>query len=351
MTTEILPAATPASPLPSSSSVRVLCRRASGETSLEWPPDRIAEALADPTATVWVDILETESNFQWVERLFRETFGFHPLAIEDALSETHLPKVDDWGSYLYTVYHSVEYNPSTTEISLHELDIFLGSNFLVTFHCRPLQLLDRLRSTFERDHGQRLARGADHALYFLFDSGSDDYMRVIEQLDERIEDCQDEAIGSPKRRTLLKILDTKRACLQLYRILAPQREVFNRLARDRYGPIDAEDRVYFRDVYDHMVRLHDILESLRDLIGGALDTYLSAVSNRTNDVMKTLTIVNVLFLPMNFLVGFFGMNFFGDNIDLGDVGLPHRFIFGLVCASLLTAPWGLWAFGKWRKWF
>jgi magnesium transporter len=333
------------------SSVRVVVRRANGETDCDWPADRIAEALADPTATVWVDIVESEKDLAWVEKLFRETFHFHPLAIEDALSETHSPKVDDWGGYLYTVYHTVDYDPATGTIALHELDIFLGPNYLVTFHAGRIALIDKLRTMFERDGGERLSHGADHALYFLFDAGSDDYMKVIDQLDERIDDCQDEAIGRPRRKTLQRILETKRACLRVHRILAPQREVFNRLARDKFGPIDAEDRVYFRDVYDHLVRLHDILDSMRDLANGALDTYMSAVSNRTNDVMKTLTIVNVLFLPMNFLAGFFGMNFFGANIDLGDIGLPHRFIFGLVCISFLSAPWGLWAFGKWRRWF
>src|SRR5205823_144576 len=108
----------------------------------------------------------------------------------------------------------------------------------------------------------------------------------------------------------------KRSAMRLHRIIAPQREAFNRLARDLYSQIDAKDRVYFRDVYDHLVRLHDITEGLRDLIAGALDTYLSSTANRTNDVMKTLTIVSVLFLPLNYLVGFFGMNFFGDNIAL-----------------------------------
>lgn len=333
------------------STMRIVYRNSAGETFFDWPPDQIHDALADAQGTLWVDIVNADERSEWVEALFGNVFGFHPLAIEDALKETHLPKVDDWGDYLYTVYHTVDYDPQTSEIALYELDIFLGKNYLVTYHGQPMALIDRLRTLFERDQGQRLARGPDHALYFLFDMGAEDYMTVIEKLDDRLEQCQDEVLASPKRRTMGHILDAKRAVLRLYRILAPQREVFNRLARDKYGPIDAEDRVYFRDVYDHMVRLHDILESLRDLIGGTLDTYLSAVSNRTNDVMKTLTIVNVLFLPMNFLVGFFGMNFFGSNIDLGDVGIPHRSIFVMLCASLLTAPWGLWAFGKWRKWF
>ncbi len=130
----------------------------------------------------------------------------------------------------------------------------------------------------------------------------------------------------------------------------PQREVANRLARDSYPQIDDQDRVYFRDVYDHLVRLHDISESLRDLVGGAIDTYLSVVSNRTNDIMKALTIVTVLFMPLTFLVGFFGMNFFGGNIELSGT-LPGRILFWGNNLLMLITPFGIW-YWAWRHgWF
>jgi magnesium transporter len=340
------------SPLPvPTSPLRILYYSGEGKLDVDWPFERIGEALADLEGTTWVDILETNGDLRRVETLFRDVFRFHPLAIEDALAETHLPKVDDWGEYIYTVYHSIDGDAQGSEISLNEIDIFLGRNYLVTYHTRPHALLARLRENARRDPAHRLAHGPDRFLYELFDSGADDFMHAIEQLDSRIELCQDSALNNPSRATLTKILTTKRACLRLHRILTPQREVFNRMARDAYGPIDSKDRVYFRDVYDHMVRLHDVLESMRDQLGGALDTYLTAVSNRTNQVMKTLTIVNVLFLPMNFLTGFWGMNFFGDNIHLNDLQFPHRLIFFLVCTAFLVAPWILWLFGRWQKWF
>src|SRR5262249_58982196 len=127
------------------------------------------------------------------------------------------------------------------------------------------------------------------------------------------------------------------AALRLHRTLIPQREVLNKLARDPYDQIDAQDRVYFRDVYDHIVRLHDISETLRDLISGALDTYLSAISNRTNEIMKTLTVVSVMFLPMSFLASFFGMNFFGASLSF-ESPLPRAFLFWTTCLiMILTA--------------
>src|SRR5206468_5257144 len=135
----------------------------------------------------------------------------------------------------------------------------------------------------------------------------------------------------------------KRSALRLNRTLAPEREVINRLARDDYDPIPPEHRVYFRDIYDHLVRVHDITESLRDLISGALDTYLSAISNRTNDIMKALTVVTVMFLPMSFLSGFFGMNFFGENLNF-HTPLPKMFLFVSTCLFMFVgfvAPWVL----------
>ena len=239
------------------------------------------------------------------------------------MQETHIPKLDDWGRYIYLVLHSIAFDPETDHLRLHELDVFLSTNYLVTYHNEPMATIDGLTRLLERDSGDRLARGPDHLLYHLFDAGSADYLAAIEHLDEAIDAAQEEVFHDPSPQTLQTIFRVKRAALKIHRIIAPQREVVNRLARDEYPQIDAADRVYFRDVYDHLVRLHDITETLRDLISGALDTYLSAISNRTNEVMKILTIVTVMFLPMSFLAGFFGMNFFGETLAFVTPALPQ----------------------------
>jgi magnesium transporter len=331
--------------------IRVVYRPASGAVQLDWPVGRIAEALADPGGVLWVDVYDREGSVSEVESLFREVFRFHPLAVDDALNESNSPKLDDWGEYLTTVFHVIDFNPDTDEVVVHELDAFLGRNYLVTYHGEPLASLDFLRSLVERDGGQRLEVGADHLLYLLLDAGVADYLPAFEHLDEAIDAAQDEVLDGPSTRTLHKIMQVKRSALRLHRILIPQREVLNRLARDEYRQIDPKDRVYFRDVYDHLVRLHDISETLRDLISGALDTYLSALSNRTNEVMKTLTLVTVLFLPLNFVVGFFGMNFFGDNIHLNELHFSHTLMFAVICASMLAAPWAMWIWARMRGWF
>jgi magnesium transporter len=244
----------------------------------------------------------------------------------------------------------VEFRADDQEVLQHELDFFLGANYLVTYHFEPIGVLTQLHRNLEREDCRPFEQGADHLLYLALDLLVADYLPVIESLDEAIDAAQDEVFSSPTPATLHKIFRVKRAALRLHRTLIPQREVLNRLARDPYEQIDAHDRVYFRDVYDHTVRLHDISETLRDLISGALDTYLSAISNRTNDVMKTLTLVTVMFMPVSFIAGFFGMNFFGENIVM-KTPLPGGLLFWMTCVVMLvtTLIMALWARG--RGWF
>ncbi len=330
---------------------RLVYRESAGALHLDWPLSRLSEALADTEGTLWLDIENRQSEMAEVDLLFRDTFGFHPLAIDDALQESNVPKVDDWEQYLYVVFQAVSFVPEGLSLELHELDAFLGMNYLVTYHTEPMKLVDAVRVLIERDGGSRLKLGADHILYYLLDHAVADYMPAIEHLDELIDQAQEEVLENPTPRTLQRILGVKRASLQLHRVLLPQREVLNRLARDDYDQVDERDQVYFRDIYDHLVRLHDVLETLRDLIGGALDTYLSAISNRTNEVMKALTIVTVLFLPLNFMVGFFGMNFFGDNIHLNGLKVSHAWTFAAIVAAMVCGSWGMWIWARWRGWF
>jgi magnesium transporter len=329
--------------------IRIMHRSASGAIDMDWPLDRIAEVLPDTEATLWVDIERPELDLPAVDHLFRHVFHFHPLAIEDALRETHVSKLDDWGHYLYLVFHGLDFDEETDDLCLHELDIFLGRNYLVTCHSAPMPPVESLRRQVERDP-ERAAKGPDHLLYHILDMGVADYLSAIEHLDEAIDAAQDEVFASPSPQTLQTIFRVKRSAVKVHRVIAPQREVMNRLARDAYAQIDAPDRVYFRDVYDHLVRLHDISESLRDLVSGALDTYLSAIANRTNEIMKALTLVTVMFLPMSFLAGFFGMNFFGENLVLPS-GLPRVTMFWLNLVAMAATPVVLWVWSKKRGWF
>jgi len=337
--------------VPQAFRVRVIYRDSAGRIHLDYSVDRIKEAVGDAGGTVWVDIEDPGSKDNVsAERLLKDVFGFHPLAIEDALKETHVPRVDDWDSYLYLVFHSIDFDPKTDHIRLHELDIFLGTNYLVTYHTEALTFLEQDRRNIERDASNQLCRGPDFLLYYFLDTAVAEYLPAIEHLDDAIDDAQEEVFDRPTPKTLQAIFRVKRSAMRLHRVLAPEREMLNRLARDTYRPIDQEHRVYFRDVYDHTVRVLDLTESLRDLISGALDTYLSAVSNRTNDIMKMLTLVTVMFLPMSFLSGFFGMNFFGETLSF-QTAMPKATMFTVTCLIMVTSFWAPWVWAWRRGWF
>jgi magnesium transporter len=293
--------------------IRILCRTVQGTAMTELPLDQLANALLAKRNVIWVDLSGDDTTTY--QPLLTNTFGFHLLAVEDALVETHLPKIDDWDEYLYLVLYGVDFDRPQLEVDSHEVDIFLGPNYLVTYHTEPVNAIERLRTNYQRD-ARRLQRGADFLLFELADAVVADFMPCLDALDETANDLEDEVFSNPTRETLPRIFTLKRAAIHLRRILSPQREVLNRLARDEYRVVDAKERIYFRGVYDHLVRLHDINEGLRDLIGGALDIYLSATSNRLNEVMRVLTMVTVLGLPLTFLTGFFGMNFFGGTYEL-----------------------------------
>jgi len=326
-------------------------RDGTGVFHADWPRARIEEAIKDQGGLLWVDIQgpEEHTNPQLQDWLC-QLFHFHPLAVEDALREAHIPKVDDWGDYLYIVFHVARIVPETEALELQELDIFLGRNYLITYHTAPLPILDQDRQSIERDPRDRLRLGPDHLLFRFLELAIDQSLAAIEVLDEQVDDIQNAVIENATPKNLKRIFRIKRSAIQLHRILSPQREVLNRLARDPFGVVQPKHRVYFRDLYDHVVRIHDISESLRDLISGTLETYLSVVSNRTNDIMKTLTIVTVMFMPMSFLVGFFGMNFFGESLAFNRP-FPKALLFWGSCAIMAISPCFIWIYARRKKWF
>ena len=185
-------------------------------------------------------------------------------------------------------------------------------------------------------------------MYRLADEMVADYMPAIEQLDDIIDRIEDQIFDAPTPLLLERLFTLRRALLRLRRVLAPQREVLNKLARGDFEVIEVEHRVFFRDVYDHLVRLYDVVEGLRDLVSSALDTYLSVVNNRMNDVMKTLTIITTLFMPLSFLSGFFGMNFFQPAAPLN--AWTGRLAFGLTLATMVILPVGMYLWMRRRAW-
>ena len=319
--------------------------------SIYFSPDKSFQL--DLEAGTFPELAQTPGGLLWVDfsaepaetcEPILQSFGFHPLAIDDALQETHSPKIDDWGDYIYLVINYMHLNGANrhnwrTEVD--ELDIFLGLNLVVTHHDHPLAAIDSVMAACQRDP-RYLHEGADHLLYKIIDMVVGEYMPIVEQIDGAVDSIEDQVFDRPTPRTLEEIFSLKRVLLSMRRILLPQREVLNKLARDDYRVVDRKDRIFFRDIYDHMVRLHDLNETMRDLVSGALDTYLSVINNRLNEVMKTLTVITTLFMPLTFVTGFFGMNFFAAHPPYERWTSPLFFYGTILLMTLTPAIMFLW---------
>jgi magnesium transporter len=328
--------------------IRSLYRSRDGQVKADLTSAEMHTALQDAEGLLWLDLAAEPKEL--CEPILRETFGFHPLAVDDALEEAHAPKVDDWGSYLCIVLHAVAFDPgrrSEEPLSTLELDLFLGNNYLVTYRSQPIAAVDRVWLACGRDD-RHLHRDSAHLLYLLADELVADYMPVVDAIDGSIDQIEDQVFRNPRATVLEQIFTLRRGLLRLRRIISPQREVLNKLARGDLPAIDSGSRIFFRDVYDHLVRLYDITEGLRELVGSALDTYLSVVSNRMNDVMKTLTVITTLFMPVSFLAGFFGMNFFQPVASME--AWTSRPAFVLMLAAILLVPAGMVLWMRKRAW-
>ena len=287
--------------------IRILYRTADGQLRTDLTLEELPSAFADTKGLLWVDF---EGELPEVcQPLLTDIFGFHPLAVDDALVETHVPKVDDWGTYLYVALHAVHIDlKNGTPLNTHELDFFLGEHYLVSHHDEPVAAVSRVWDRCQRDE-RHVESDADHLTYLIADELAAGYMHVFEEMDDALDRLEDEIFEGARRGTMERIFVLKRAILNLRRVLAPQREVLNRLARDDYAVIDPRDRVYFRDVYDHMVRIDNTLDALRETIGAVRDAHLAMVNNRLSDIMRTLTGVATIMLPLTLVTGVFGMNF------------------------------------------
>ena len=317
-----------------------------GTTQTDLSFEEIKAAFQKKQGVLWVDMIETPYGES--EQILLELFGFHPLAVSDALDEIHVPRVDDWGDYLYLVLHNIRFDPLGKELlQTDELDVFLGKNLLVTYQNINIPIVARVRNNLERD-SRFLQRGADHLFYKLADDMIGETLPVVDQMEDEIDLIEDMLFKSSNQELIERIFTLKRSLLHLRRILMPQREVFNKLARGDDHVIDSQERVFFRDIYDHLVRLFDISESLRDLIGGVLETYLSVINNRMNEVMKTLTIITTLFMPISFLTGFFGMNFFAA--DPPFLAWTNKPMLILVLCIFVLLPVGMFFWMRSRKW-
>lgn len=317
--------------------------RRAGDAWVDTSASEAAAALQDRGGLLWVDIAADERSEG--EPLLRDVFGFHHLTIDDCYN-AHIdpPKVDDYGDYLFIIIHAVGYDAEAQKLSTTELDLYIGPNYVVSLHQEPVRATDEVRRRLE-NHAPLMTKGADFLAHALFDVVVDDLHPVVETIDDEVAAIEERVIAHPERETLERVLVVKRNAQRLKRSILPQRDVANRFARGEYRHLISEPAlVYFRDIYDHTVRVEEMIDSVRDLADNALNTYLSSINNRINEVMKTLAIVTAVFLPLTLIAGIYGTNF--ENVP--EYGWHYGFALMIVGMLVLTAGFVAWF--RWRHW-
>jgi magnesium transporter len=253
---------------------------------------------------VWVDLqCPTEDE----ARLLSEPFRFHELAIEDALKEIQTPKVESYGDYLYLILHGIDFSAAQHCFATHEVDIFLGEQFLVTVHDDFSRSVAHMLDVCPRN-AFVLAEGTVALMHRVVDAMVDNYRPEVEKLEARLDEIEERVFNRPSPNDVREILGLKRDVASLRRVVMPQRDVVGRLARREFPIISEAVSYRFRDVHDHLVRLADEATLFHDRITSLLDAHLSFTSNRLNVVMKTLTVLSTVFLPLTVLTGVYGMN-------------------------------------------
>lgn len=302
----------------------------SGDLLSDVPRDALPGYVQDSRCVVWLDLENPPA--EEVDSL-GPLLGIMHLTLEDVTKQGQRAKIESYDHYLYMVIHGIKLGEAEQRISLPELDLLLGSNYLVSVHYEPMENVLQHRQIAEMT-ASTMGRGADFLLYALVDSLVDSYFPVLDALDDLIDQLEDDVIGRASDDVLARLFALKRDVVVLRKVISPQIEVFNQLSSRTYDLIQEQHIVYFRDVHDHLIRAFEVIDSYRDLMTGLLDAYLSTVSNRLNSVMKRLTIIATIFMPITFITGVFGMNFASAPQALWDNG--SFFWYSLAGMAIIT---------------
>ncbi len=264
-------------------------------------------AYVETPSVTWINV-DGIHDAALVEKLCTR-YGLHPLAVEDILSVGQRPKMEDFGELAFFVANMLTYDETRAETQSEQVSIVLGRNFVLSFQERPGDVFDPLRERLRKSKGRVRKAGADYLAYSLLDAIVDGYFSVLEGVGERIETLEEDLVREATSETLRAIHGLKRQAIMIRRSVWPLREVLSGLLKGGSVLVREETGVYIRDVYDHTIEIIETIESLRDLLSGMVDMYLSSVSNRMNAVMKVLTIIATIFIPLTFIAGIYGMNF------------------------------------------
>lgn len=260
-----------------------------------------------PSLTSWLDVIGLQ-NVEIIKKIGRE-FNLHPLVLEDIANTGQRPKLEDYNYYLFAVIKNLHYHEENKELKTEQISIILGSNWLISFQENEKDPFNPIRERLRKNTSIIRKNGADYLLYSLIDSVVDNYFVILEKIGEQIEEIEDELIENPTPETLQTLHKLKRQMIILRKSVWPLREVISKLERWEIKLIKKSTHVFLRDIYDHTIQAMDAIESFRDMLSGMLDIYLSSISNRMNEVMKVLTIIATIFIPLTLVAGIYGMNF------------------------------------------
>ena len=315
-----------------------LYRRPDGTLEQDLPPARIREIVQSGEGELWVDI---DSGDMHQLALLEKVFQFHHLAIEDTLSPGTRVKLEEYDRYVFVVMAGVRFDagtPNPFDLETINLYFFLGRNFLVTVHGIPSVSCQAVRDRLIRNP-ELLSRGAEMTMHNIIDQAVDAYFPLLEQLNELVDALEDKLFADFDETLIREIFTAKRGVFEFRRHLGPLREVLNVLTNRPCSFIRSETQLYYRDVYDHTIRLVESLDTTRDLLAGVLETYLSQASNRMNRVMKQLSIVATIALPLIVIGGIYGMNF--HHLPLLNHPLGFYWALGVMTAVSVTIVWWL----------
>jgi len=314
-----------------------------GEVRTELAPRDLREIIKSGEGMIWVDV-DVTSRHQ--HAVLEKIFNFHPLAVEDTLNPDSRVKIEEYDGYLFTIIRGVVFDDKTDnpyDLETRVLCFFLGPNFLVTTHAGPSHSCALIAERVMRSP-DALERGPGRLMYLVMDASVDEYFPIIDQVDEFIDGLEERVFINFDDKALRSVFSVKRLVLSLRRHLAPQREVFNVLTNRPSPLLNHETQIYFRDIYDHVLRINDAFEAQRDLLSSTLDAYLTQVSNRLGLVTKGLSVIATLSVPFVVVSGMWGMNF--ERIPMA----RHPRGFWIMMALQLGIGGALIALLRWRKW-
>ncbi len=306
-------------------------------------PDEMAGLYRRQEGLLWVDV---EAASPEETDLLRTHFDLHPVALEVCREVTAQPLIHDYHAYLFMVIHAVNFAPKTRGVATLEVDIRWGRHLVLTYHRDPVRTLTALRHTCAEEGGAALlARGTDFFVHAVVDRILDNFTPTLQRLDDRIDEAETRVFRRPTDAILQEVLALKRSSAYLGRIAAAQRDAVGRIVRGEFPHVTKQALAYWRDAYDHLVRMVQATDVQRDLISGVRDTYLSVVSNRMNEIMKVLTIIATIFMPITFIAGIYGMNFEW----MPELGVWYAYPATLALMALVAG--GMLLYFRRKKWF